>query len=83
MWYSLVFSAFYDIIKLNYFALKCKSYRKPCHPQKSTDERIMIMETRNRSSYPDSPHPCHGHSIDWIAKPYSILNLAADVEQII
>ena len=33
----------------------------------------MIMETRNRSSYPDSPHPGHGHPSDWIAKPYSIV----------
>ncbi len=33
----------------------------------------MIMETRNRSSYPDSPHPGRGHPSDWIAKPYSIV----------
>ncbi|MHB8091272.1 MAG: PAS domain S-box protein [Syntrophales bacterium] len=33
----------------------------------------MIMKMRNRSSYPDSPHPGHGHPGDWIAKPYSIM----------
>jgi PAS domain S-box-containing protein len=33
----------------------------------------MIMKTRPRSSYPDSPHPGHGHPSDWISKPYSIL----------
>jgi PAS domain S-box-containing protein len=33
----------------------------------------MIMETRARASYPDSPHPGHGHPSEWIAKPYSIV----------
>ncbi|MCK9363788.1 MAG: PAS domain S-box protein [Syntrophales bacterium] len=33
----------------------------------------MIMKMRNRSSYPDSPHPGHGRPSDWIAKPYSII----------
>jgi len=31
------------------------------------------MKMRDRSSYPDSPHPGHGHPGDWIAKPYSIM----------
>ena len=31
------------------------------------------METRARASYPDSPHPGHGHPSEWIAKPYSIV----------
>ncbi len=31
------------------------------------------MKMRNRSSYPDSPHPGHRHPGDWIAKPYSIV----------
>jgi hypothetical protein len=31
------------------------------------------METRARSSDPDSPHPGHGHPSDWIAKPYSTM----------
>ena len=31
------------------------------------------MKMRDRSSYPDSPHPGHGHPSDWIAKPYSIV----------
>ena len=29
------------------------------------------METRNRSSYPDAPHPDDEHPSDWITKPYS------------
>jgi PAS domain S-box-containing protein len=33
----------------------------------------MIMETRDRCSYPDSPHSGYGHPSDWIAKPYSIM----------
>lgn len=33
----------------------------------------MIMETRDRSFYPASPHPGHGHLTDWIANPYSIV----------
>jgi len=33
------------------------------------------METRDRSSYPESPHPGHGHPSDWIAKPYSIMSI--------
>jgi PAS domain S-box-containing protein len=33
----------------------------------------MIMETRARSSYPDSLHPGHRHPSDWITKPYSIV----------
>ena len=36
----------------------------------------MIMETRDRCSYPDSPHPGHGHPSDWITKPYSIVFIA-------
>jgi PAS domain S-box-containing protein len=36
----------------------------------------MIMETRDRSFYPDFPHPGHGHLIDWITKPYSIIFIA-------
>ncbi|MCX5823634.1 MAG: PAS domain S-box protein, partial [Deltaproteobacteria bacterium] len=31
------------------------------------------METRDRSSYPDSPHPGYGHPNDWIDKHYSIM----------
>ena len=31
------------------------------------------METRDRSSYPDSARPGDGKSSDWIAKPYSIV----------
>jgi hypothetical protein len=31
------------------------------------------METRNRFLYHDSPRPGHGHSSDWITKPYSIV----------
>ncbi|MCX5832041.1 MAG: cache domain-containing protein, partial [Deltaproteobacteria bacterium] len=30
------------------------------------------MKMRNRSSYPDSPHPGNGHPGDWLSKPYSI-----------
>jgi len=37
----------------------------------------MIMETRARSSYPDSHHPGHMHPSEWIAKPYSIVFIAA------
>jgi PAS domain S-box-containing protein len=33
----------------------------------------MIMEIRDRSSYPDSPHPGHRHPSDWITHPYSIV----------
>ena len=33
----------------------------------------MIQETRDRSSYPDSPHPSHWYLSNWIAKPYSIV----------
>jgi hypothetical protein len=33
----------------------------------------MIMETRDRSSYPDFPHPGYGHPSDRISKPYSIV----------
>ena len=42
-----------------------------------TNYRIMIMKMRNRSSYPDSPHPGHGHPGDWITKPYSIIFIGA------
>jgi len=41
------------------------------------------METRNKCSYPDSPHPGHGHLIDWITNPYSNLYLVAATAQII
>ena len=34
------------------------------------------METCDRSSYPESPHPGHGHPIDWITKPYSIMSIS-------
>jgi len=36
------------------------------------------MKMRNRSSCPDSSHPGHGHSSDWIAKPYSIVFTAVN-----
>ena len=36
------------------------------------------METRNQCSYPDSPHPGHGHPSEWIAKPYSAVFTAVN-----
>jgi len=36
------------------------------------------MKMRNRSSYPDSPHPGHRHQSDWIAKPYSTVFIAVN-----
>jgi hypothetical protein len=37
----------------------------------------MTMETRNRSSYPDFPHPGRRQPSDWITKPYSRVFIAA------
>jgi hypothetical protein len=33
----------------------------------------MIMETHDRSIDPDSFRSGHGHPMDWIAKPFSII----------